>query len=51
MYHSDRISGVKRSDLINVTVGVEDDLYVEGGKVYPYGPLNEYNSRKARPMG
>ncbi len=28
---------------INVTIGVEDDLYVEGGRMYPYAPLNEYN--------
>jgi len=31
---------------INVTAGTEDDLYVEGARTYPYGPLNEYNSRK-----
>ena len=39
---------------INVTVGVEDELYVEGGRWYPFGPLNEYNSRKkkgAKPDG
>ena len=33
---------------INVTVGVEDELYVEGGRWYPFGPLNEYNSRKMK---
>ena len=33
---------------INVTVGIEDETYVEGGTVYPFGPLNEYNSRKMR---
>ena len=33
---------------INVTVGVEDEVYVEGGCYYPYGPLNEYNSRKKK---
>lgn len=33
---------------INVPVGVEDDLYLEGGRSYPYGPLNEYNSRKKK---
>ena len=33
---------------INVTVGVEDELYVEGGRWYPFGPLNEYNSRKKK---
>ncbi len=31
---------------INVTVGAEDDVYVEDGRAYPYGPLNEYNSRE-----
>ena len=39
---------------INVTVDVEDELYVEGGRWYPFGPLNEYNSRKkkgAKPDG
>ena len=33
---------------INVTVGIEDDLYVEGGACYPFGPLNEYNERKMK---
>ena len=31
---------------INITVGIEDDLYVEGGRMHPYAPLNEYNSKK-----
>ena len=31
---------------INVEVGIEDELYVEGGRMYPYAPLNEYNTRK-----
>ena len=33
---------------INVTVGADDDLYAEGGRYYPYGPLNKYNSRKKK---
>ena len=33
---------------INVPVGVEDDVYVEGGRCYSFGPLNEYNSRKIK---
>ena len=33
---------------INVTAVVEDDLYVEGGACYPFGPLNEYNERKMK---
>ncbi len=31
---------------INITVGIEDELFVEGGRMYPYAPLNEYNSKK-----
>ena len=30
---------------INVTVGDEEETYLEGGTIYPFGPLNEYNSR------
>ena len=31
---------------VNIEVGIEDELYVEGGRMYPYAPLNEYNSKK-----
>lgn len=31
---------------VNVTVGIEDDLFVEGGRMYPYAPLNEFNSKR-----
>ena len=33
---------------INVVVGDEEGLYLEGGRFYSYGPLNEYNSRKLK---
>ncbi len=33
---------------VNVTVGMEDDVYAEGGTMYPYGPLNKYNSGKLK---
>jgi hypothetical protein len=33
---------------INITVGIEDELFVEGGRMYPYAPLNEYNSKKKK---
>ena len=33
---------------INVVVGDEEGLYLEGGRFYSYGPLNEYNSRKKK---
>ncbi len=36
---------------INITVGIEDELYVEGGQMYPYAPLNEYNSKKKKEDG
>lgn len=36
---------------INVTVGIEDETYIEGGSIFPFGPLNEYNSRKNREAG
>ena len=29
---------------INITVGIEDETYIDGGKIYPYAQLNEYNS-------
>ena len=31
---------------VNVTVGVEDETYLNGGRVYPFRPLNEYNRSK-----
>jgi hypothetical protein len=31
---------------INVTVGVEDETYATGGRIYPFAPLNDYNSLK-----
>lgn len=31
---------------INITAGIEDELYVEGGRMYPYAPLNEHNGKK-----
>ena len=33
---------------INITVGYEDETYIKGGRIFPYGPLNEYNSRKLK---
>ena len=33
---------------INVIVGMENETYLDGGMMYPYEPLNEYNSRKAK---
>ena len=36
---------------INVVVGVEDETYISGGRIYPFGPLNEYNSRKNKEAG
>ena len=30
---------------INVVVGDEEEVYIEGGKIYPFEPLNEYNRR------
>ena len=33
---------------INVTVGVEDEIYLDGGTIYPFAPLNQYNQRKDR---
>ena len=32
----------------NVTVGVEDEIYLDGGTIYPFAPLNQYNQRKDR---
>ena len=31
---------------INVTAGVEDETYATGGRIYPFAPLNDYNSLK-----
>ena len=31
---------------INVTVGIEDETYLDGGTVYSYKPLNEHNRKK-----
>ena len=28
---------------VNIVVGVEDEVYLDGGTVYPFGPLNEFN--------
>ena len=36
---------------INVMVGIEDETYIEGGIIYPFRPLNEYNNRKNREAG
>ena len=36
---------------INITVGYEDETYIKGGRIFPYGPLNEYNSRKLKEAG
>ena len=36
---------------INVVVGVEDETYISGGRIYPFGPLNEYNSKKSKEAG
>ena len=33
---------------INVIAGIEDETYIEGGTIYPFGPLNEYNRRRNR---
>ncbi len=33
---------------INVTVGMEDETYVDGGTVYPYEALNRHNRKKKR---
>lgn len=31
---------------VNVVAGKDDELFVSGGIMYPYAPLNEYNRRK-----
>ena len=31
----------------NVAVGIEDETYIDGGKIYPFAQLNEYNSGKS----
>ena len=36
---------------INVAVGLEDELYAEGGRMYPDAPLNEDSSRKKTEEG
>ena len=33
---------------INVTVGIEDETYIEGGRIFSFRPLNEQNSRRTR---
>ena len=33
---------------VNVTVGIEDETYLDGGTVYPFGPLNAHNRKKNR---
>ena len=31
---------------VNVTVGVEDETYLDGGRMYPFAPLNEFNRKR-----
>lgn len=33
---------------VNVVAGDENGQYLEGGRFYPFGPLNEYNRRKMK---
>ncbi len=35
---------------VNIVVGVEDNTYVEGGRMFPFPYLNEFNMRKGRPV-
>ena len=33
---------------VNITVGVEDETYLDGGIIYPFEPLNAHNRKKNR---
>ena len=36
---------------VNVTVGIEDETYIEGGRCYPFAPLNEHNRKRKGKAG
>ncbi len=36
---------------INIVVGIEDETYMEGGPIYGYSKLNEYNRAREEGAG